>query len=74
MEEIRCPNCGAVLNQMESYDMLYPDGIKFKKMCEEKQIKLKFTEKKKMMHVYPILPVKEAKEALKDILEIINEN
>ena len=54
--------------------MLYPDGIKFKKMCEEKQIKLKFTEKKKMMHVYPILPVKEAKEALKDILEIINEN
>ncbi len=57
-----------------TYDMLYPDGIKFKKMCEEKQIKLKFTEKKKMMHVYPILPVKEAKEALKDILEIINEN
>lgn len=26
MEEIRCPNCGAVLNQMESYDMLYPDN------------------------------------------------
>ena len=50
------------------------NGIKFKTMCQEKQIKLKFTEKKKMMHVYPILPVKEAKEALKDILEIINEN
>ena len=26
MEEIRCPNCGNVLDQMESYDMLYPDN------------------------------------------------
>lgn len=26
MEEIRCPNCGNVLDQMESYGMLYPDN------------------------------------------------
>lgn len=57
-----------------TYDMLYPDGKKFKRMCDEQNIKLQFKEKKKMMHVYPILPVKEAKEALKDILKIINEN
>lgn len=56
-----------------TYDMLYPDGKKFKRMCEEQNIKLQFKEKEKMMHVYPILPVREAKEALQDILKIINE-
>lgn len=27
MEEIRCPNCGAILDALDTYDMLYSDNV-----------------------------------------------
>lgn len=27
MEEIECPNCGAILDALDTYDMLYSDNV-----------------------------------------------
>ncbi len=57
-----------------TYDILCPDGLKFKKKCEELKVDLRFDLKEEMLHTYPMLPVKEAKEAREKIVEFILES
>lgn len=54
-----------------TYDILYPDTKKLKKMAEEKGIKIDFYEYPFMINVWPLFSFPESKKATKQIIEII---
>lgn len=57
-----------------TYDILCADAYKFKAICYDNDVNLHLTVKDKMLHVYPLLPIKESEEALEKIKEILIEN
>lgn len=53
-------------------DILWPDAKKFKDLALKEKVDLTFNEYPKMQHVFPILPIPEAKRAIKEIVDFIN--
>ena len=54
-----------------THDILYPDAKKFKKMADEKGIKINYYEYQSMIHVWLLFLFPEAKKATKQIIQII---
>lgn len=54
-----------------THDILNPDSHRFMEKVEKQQIAIDFNEKKQMQHVYPLLPIPEAKESIRKIEAIV---
>lgn len=54
-----------------TYDIVNVDSRNLLKKAKEQKIPIDFVEKEHMGHVYPILPIREAKEAIKKIETIV---
>lgn len=55
-----------------THEILLPDIRKFKNILDNNSISYNYFEYKKMNHVFPLHPIPEAKDAKKQILDIIN--
>ena len=54
-----------------THDILYPDAKKFKKMADEKGLKIDYYEYSSMIHIWPLFFFPESKKATKQIIDII---
>ena len=55
-------------------DILEPDAKKFKKMAEEKGVEINYYESKDMIHTWMFFYLKESKETIREIVNLINSN
>lgn len=54
-----------------THDILYPDAKRFKKMADEKNLKINYFEYPSMIHIWPLFFFPESKKATEQIIEII---
>lgn len=55
-----------------THDIINPDSHRLLEKAQRQQISINFNEKKYMQHVYPLLPIPEAKEAIRKIEAIVD--
>lgn len=55
-----------------THEVFLPDARRFKQLAEAAQVRLNYFEYPKMSHVFPLQPIPEAKQATKQIIDIIN--
>lgn len=55
-------------------EIMYPDIIKYKKLCEEENVDLQIVKQMNMGHCYPLFPVVESKSAFNLVVKTINDN
>ncbi|WP_326513944.1 alpha/beta hydrolase [Clostridium intestinale] len=54
-----------------THEFFLPDARKFKKLAEKEKIDINYFEYPKMNHVFPVLPIPEAKRAMQQIVDIL---
>lgn len=54
-----------------THEFFLPDARKFKKLAEQERIDINYFEYPKMNHVFPVLPIPEAKRAMQQIVDIL---
>lgn len=54
-------------------EILYPDIMLLNEKLKNAKVNVKLIVGKSMNHIYPLYPIKEAKEALKEIIEFVND-
>lgn len=54
-----------------THEFFLPDARKFKKLAEQEKIDINYFEYPKMNHVFPVLPIPEAKRAMQQIVDIL---
>ncbi len=54
-----------------THDILYPDAKRFKKMADEKSLKVNYFEYPSMIHIWPLFFFPESKKATEQIIDII---
>ena len=65
-------NLNDILLFVGEREILYPDIILLNKKLKKAQVNTKLIIGKSMNHIYPLYPIKEAKEALQEIADFIN--
>jgi len=70
--EIKC--LGKISIFIGTNDILEPDARKFGEMAEEKGVEINYYESKDMIHTWMFFYLKESKEAIKEIINLINSN
>ncbi|MFD1607141.1 alpha/beta hydrolase fold domain-containing protein [Oceanobacillus luteolus] len=56
-----------------THELLLPDARKLKSLTDSQGIKMNYFEYPKMNHVFPLYPIPEAKEAVKKIVDMLND-
>ncbi len=54
-----------------THEFFLPDARKFKKLAEKEKLDINYFEYPKMNHVFPVLPIPEAKRAMQQIVDIL---
>ncbi len=55
-----------------THELLWPDAQLFRDLANDQGVKINYFEYKKMIHAFPLIPIPEAKKAIKQIVDIIN--
>ncbi|MER3115301.1 alpha/beta hydrolase [Bacillus altitudinis] len=63
---------GKITHFIGTHDMLYPDAIKLDEKLSEQGMDIKTFVYPEMLHVFVVMPIPEAADALKKIIQVIN--